>query len=118
MRKKTCPTISLDALGDPDASPIRDYIYISRPEEIPENYVMLLEDRQIIRWVLSRISEIERSCFVLYVVEKAKLGEIAQIHQCSDRTVQRHIENARRKFRQICEHLITEQYILERSSDQ
>jgi RNA polymerase sigma factor (sigma-70 family) len=117
MRKNLCPTISLDDLGDPDISPVRDYLCISCPEEIPEKYVLLLEDRQLIRWVLSRVSEIQRSCFVLFVIEKVKLREIAQIHQCSERTVQRYIEGARKEFQQICERLIVEQRILERSSD-
>ena len=116
-KKRGSSTVSLDRLEDPDSSPIREYIQLKRPEEIPEQYIELLEDARFVQWALSQIPEPSRSSFILKVFEKWKLKDIADIHQCSTRQVQRYIEDARYTLRQICERVLVERHLLERSSD-
>src|SRR5581483_2131947 len=112
-KQKRSLTISLHRSEDPDSSPIQEYIQLKRPEEIPDQFVEMLEDVEFVRRALEHLQEPSRSCFYLKVFERLTLNDIATIHQCSTRQVQRHIEHARHELRQIYERVHRE-----RSSNQ
>jgi RNA polymerase sigma factor (sigma-70 family) len=57
-KKKGASTTSLDQLEE---LAIREYIQLKRPEEIPEQYIELLEDARFVHWTLSHIPEPSRS---------------------------------------------------------
>lgn len=97
--------LSLDVVDNPDASPLRDFLVVLDPEALPEDYLEQQEDYleqkntgQLVWIALEKVSEVNRSCLILRLMQGIKVKEVAQLHNCSTRQVERYVQQGKLEF--------------------
>jgi RNA polymerase sigma factor (sigma-70 family) len=98
MRKQHA-NLSLDSADRySDNSPLRDYFAVVCPEDIPEEYLERREFRELIWKALSMVSIVPRSCLVLRLMQGIRAKEVAELHHCSVRQIERYVRQGKTEF--------------------
>jgi len=81
------------------------HLVVTTSHELPEQCAVDHEETQNLKKALLQVPELSRSCIILRTVERMKTKEIAKIHNCSTKTIERHIVSGMEAFRQAYKHI-------------
>jgi RNA polymerase sigma-70 factor, ECF subfamily len=98
-RKKPSHSLSLLQDGDDDYDEVA-HLYVTKDDELPEECIMHMEERRLVRLAIAQVSPEFRDCLILNIVEDSTQAEIAKLLERDIRTVQRHISRGKEELRQ------------------
>src|SRR6266849_166651 len=113
--------LSLYAVNDPDDSPLYEFLAVICPEELPEEHLEQQEEyleqqkvRQLIWKALEEVPDVHRSCLILRIMQSIKAKEVARLHGCSVRQIERYVKQGKEEFNAALEHHTSKLQIAER----
>lgn len=101
--------LSLDGTGDSDESPLYEFLVVVSSEELPEEHLERAELKRVVWSALEEVSEVHRSCLILRLMQGVAAKEVAHLHHCSVRQVERYVKQGKSAFYAAYQRLVDAQ---------